>query len=295
MITRPITRPVTAPIARAVTANVGNIWNPRALFALGEQGVIYDPNDLNSLFQDSAGITPVTAAGQPVGLMLDKRLTALGELVPTPINLMDAAWATVGTLSSVTSNSITNASGAPAGKQLSVLVVGKKYEIIASYTKSDSATVFQILAGAGNPDAPQSTAASGIYRSITTAVSPVIYIRLAGNTTLTLNSLSVRELPGNHATQPTAASRPILRDAPRRIDYDAVDDVLNVTFPSSLGSACTVARSIPGVGAQILTAQTIGTSFADNVDNCGLIIVNRALTAAETANLTRYLNQRAGV
>lgn len=71
MITRPITRPITSPIARAVNAHSA-IWNPRALFANGEQGVIYDPNDLTTLWQDAAGTIPVTAAGQPVGLMLDK-------------------------------------------------------------------------------------------------------------------------------------------------------------------------------------------------------------------------------
>lgn len=42
------------------------------LFALAEPGVWYDPSDLATLFQDSAGATPVTAAGQPVGKMLDK-------------------------------------------------------------------------------------------------------------------------------------------------------------------------------------------------------------------------------
>ncbi|WP_288076896.1 hypothetical protein [Pseudomonas sp.] len=71
MITRSITRPVTSPIARGINAAFA-VWNPRALFALGEQGVYYDPNDLSTLFQDIAGTTPVTAAGQPVGLMLDK-------------------------------------------------------------------------------------------------------------------------------------------------------------------------------------------------------------------------------
>jgi hypothetical protein len=44
----------------------------RALFKNGEQGVWYDPSDLSTLFQDAAGTTPVTAMGQPVGLMLDK-------------------------------------------------------------------------------------------------------------------------------------------------------------------------------------------------------------------------------
>lgn len=43
-----------------------------SLFANGEQGVWFDPGDMNTLFQDSAGTIPVTASGQPVGLMHDK-------------------------------------------------------------------------------------------------------------------------------------------------------------------------------------------------------------------------------
>lgn len=46
--------------------------NPLIVFSSGEQGAWYDPSDITTLFQDSAGTTPVTAAGQPVGLMLDK-------------------------------------------------------------------------------------------------------------------------------------------------------------------------------------------------------------------------------
>jgi len=41
------------------------------LFASSEQGAWYGPSDLSTLFQDSAGTTPVTTAGQPVGRMLD--------------------------------------------------------------------------------------------------------------------------------------------------------------------------------------------------------------------------------
>jgi len=41
-------------------------------FASSEQGAWYGPSDLSTLFQDSAGTTPVTTAGQPVGRMLDK-------------------------------------------------------------------------------------------------------------------------------------------------------------------------------------------------------------------------------
>ena len=42
------------------------------LFANGEQGFWYDPNDLSMMFQDAAGTVPVTAAGQAVGLIRDK-------------------------------------------------------------------------------------------------------------------------------------------------------------------------------------------------------------------------------
>ena len=42
------------------------------LFASSEQGAWYDLSDLSTLFQDSAGTTPVTTAGQPVSRMLDK-------------------------------------------------------------------------------------------------------------------------------------------------------------------------------------------------------------------------------
>jgi len=46
-------------------------FSPASLFAGGIAGAWYGPSDLSTLFQDSAGTTPVTTAGQPVGLMLD--------------------------------------------------------------------------------------------------------------------------------------------------------------------------------------------------------------------------------
>lgn len=42
------------------------------LFAASEVGVLYDPADFATLFQDSAGTIPVTDVGQPVGKILDK-------------------------------------------------------------------------------------------------------------------------------------------------------------------------------------------------------------------------------
>ncbi|MCC5983383.1 MAG: hypothetical protein JJU42_03355 [Rhodobacteraceae bacterium] len=47
-------------------------WHPDWLFLTGEQGAWFDPSDLSTLFQDSAGTLPATADGDPVGRMLDK-------------------------------------------------------------------------------------------------------------------------------------------------------------------------------------------------------------------------------
>lgn len=45
---------------------------PSGLFQNSEVGAWYDPSDLTTLFQDSAGTTPVTTTGQPVARMNDK-------------------------------------------------------------------------------------------------------------------------------------------------------------------------------------------------------------------------------
>lgn len=52
----------------SLTAKLFNILDN---FALGEVGFLFDPSNLSSLYQDSAGTIPVTAEGQPVGRVLD--------------------------------------------------------------------------------------------------------------------------------------------------------------------------------------------------------------------------------
>lgn len=53
------------------TRQVGG-FSPATLFAAGEPGGWYDPSDLSTMFQDSAGTTPVTATGQTVARINDK-------------------------------------------------------------------------------------------------------------------------------------------------------------------------------------------------------------------------------
>lgn len=77
---RILNRRLTVPLT-SLSKAVGDVFKPnlslfdrviKSLFANGEQGFVYDPNDLSTMYQDAAGTVPVTGAGQPVGLIRDK-------------------------------------------------------------------------------------------------------------------------------------------------------------------------------------------------------------------------------
>jgi hypothetical protein len=61
------------PATRGVLAYhpAGGGFNPTSLFS-GDTGGWWDPSDMSTLYQDSAGTTPVTAVDQPVGRTDDK-------------------------------------------------------------------------------------------------------------------------------------------------------------------------------------------------------------------------------
>jgi hypothetical protein len=75
MIRSPLSSPLRSALSSAFDVRRGGgapAFTPLALFSSGEQGAWYDPSDFSTLFQDAAGTVPVTAAGQPVGRILDK-------------------------------------------------------------------------------------------------------------------------------------------------------------------------------------------------------------------------------
>lgn len=299
-----------------LTTWAGARFSPLSLFAAGEQGAWYDPSDFSVLFQDAAGITTVTAAGQPVGLILDKSkgLVRGPELVTNgDMSGGTTGWTALNAVISPVAGKLRVDDSANAGsyssawQKISSNAAGKTFEITWTQTAvtgvegSYVSLWTQAPNGAGTGlSAPLLTRpTNGTYTIRMTAINANLFLALVinGTSVMDFDDVSVREIFGSHAAQATAAARPLLqRDAKdTRIHFDGVDDVLNTTFPASLGSNCTVAHAVPNVGASILTGQTIGASYADNADHCGLIIINRALSAGETAKLTAWLNQRAGV
>ena len=269
----------------------------KALFASGEQGAWYDPSDLTTMFQDSTGTIPVTADGQPVGLILDKSqgLTLGPELIVNNDFSTNTWWTPANANASISGGVLNiNSDGTYTGaSKYSLLTVGTTYKVsadivIISGTRGifigDTAVGYQ----------RETTGAMSFTFGATGTTLEIKRGNGVGGLVATVDNVFCKKLFGNHASQATAAKRPLYKVTGlcKRNDFDAVDDVLNTTFPSSLGANCTVARGNVGAAPTILTGQTIGTSYANSTDHCGLIIVNRALTGQETADLTAWLTAK---
>ncbi len=100
-----------------------------------------------------------------------------------------------------------------------------------------------------------------------------------------------------NAIQATTANKPYLRQTPVSgkywYDSNTGTGALTATFSSSLGSACTIATVTPD-GVTIAENQTVGTTY--NICqpynyNSDVLIINRALTAAEKALVTRVMQR----
>lgn len=304
MIRTSVSKTVSRLIARPVNgAKLSSETVMKKLFSNGEQGFFYDPNDLSTMYQGAAGTIPVTAAGQPVGLILDKssQLQESAELNPDTHFKDSAKWTL--NRASVDGGKLvfTNAPSLSNATILGLTVLGKWYKITVTVDSiSGNLRVAPFAPNDYTPTNNFNIIAAGTYTAImqaeaTSSNSPSLFVRTVGASTSAIVSfLSIKELSGNHAFQSVSAMRPLLVAAPQRLDYDAVDDNLITNLPTQL-TGCTVIRSVPNVGTHILTNQTIPATYNDNIDNCGLIVINRTLTASETSQITKLFNKAAGV
>lgn len=201
----------------AIVKYVMGGFNPLSWFSKGEQGAWYDPSDLTTLFQDSAGVTPMSAVGtvadQPVGLMLDKsKGLALGaELVTTPYSAVGANW-------SVTVNTISRASGGTLASgtltSCPASVAGKAYLIKFTASGLSGATCYMNYGAISSSTAlSRRIAVAGNYSFIiiSEASSQPTFIPYEGSDfAITIDNISIKQIAGNHAFQATAGNRPLL-------------------------------------------------------------------------------------
>jgi hypothetical protein len=271
----------------------GGSWHPRKLWLGSELGTVQVPS-ISSAFQEFSGATP-GAVGSLVGKLLDERLNLeTGAERVTNGGFDDGTGWTLGDASVTISGGALRFASTPnaisASQTVAAAVVATTY-LITVVVSSYTAGTIRVQHGGTSRDI--SAAGTATMRLTATSTSTSLALQAIGTTTAVIDSISVVTLAGSHAQQTTAGSRPTLETA-SKINFSAGAKSLVTTWASSLGTSCTVGRSIPQGEATILTGQTIATTYTDTTDHCGLVIINRDLTATETNKLRRWLNRRAG-
>jgi len=249
-------------------------FNPLRLFANSEKGAWFDPSDISTLFQDTAGATPVTTIEQPVALMLDKSQGLAQQQKLTNGNWAGntTGWtkqvanftATATGSGTVLINGIT-ASGVAQFWQSFATVVGRRYLVTGNIVSATNNSTFcavrkaddggattnivDLCSGTGNGPVAQT-----VFSFVATAATTFIVLQTndsgTGTTTATFSTISVIDVLGNHATQATAGNRPTYRARYNLLTFS--EDFTNAAWTRS--------------GASISGDQTVapdGTTTAD--------------------------------
>lgn len=271
---------------------------PPSLFINNEQGVWYDPSDFSTMFQDSAGRTPVTAVEQPVGLILDKsKGLVLGpELVVNGACTGLTGWTSSGgnltNPGGITIKADTGAGGTEASAVNEFTVVaGKSYKITLDLIAANNSGA--VILGGVRVTLPGPSTNSGFKSVIITAASTTVSgVEFTSNTPtagyyIEVDNISVRELPGNHAKQATSTKRPVLKqDANGKyyLLFDGVDDALatsSIDFTAT--DKMTVfagVRKLSDAARGVLVELTTGTANRFGIDAPGAVLNNYLLISS---------------
>lgn len=204
----------------------------QALSAIRRNGgtLIGIPDSFAGAYIESDGTRPVTAVGDVLGLLTDRSYGA-GNL-GVELAGLGTAWSSLGT--GITQNTGAGtltftavAAGQAAYRGLN-LTAGKTYQI-EFVVSSISGGGLQMVVGGGAGTAVFTV--PGTYRAIVKATAPdgPYIFAMTSAVTAVITSASCREVLGNHATQPTTASKPTVAvnaQGKKVISFDGSNDFL---------------------------------------------------------------------
>jgi hypothetical protein len=249
----------------------------RKLFSASQPGAWHDYSLIKQQYQDSTGTVPITAVEQPLGLVLDgKTGYARGaELVVNGTFDTSAGWADQSSTSASATISLGCATltGVDPDNRARYatgvsLTVGKTY--IISWEIVSNNTSCQIAIEDGSFDI-FGVIPIGFGSRIFTALNPVATLQInvyqAG--TVVFESVSIKEIAGNHLTQATAGARPILKnEGGFAARFDGVDDFMS----SATGGGATAGFFWCGV-VKFLALGTEQHIWSDLSSNNGYAVV----------------------
>lgn len=193
-------------------------WSPTTLFAAGEAGGLWDFTTLANLYQDSAGTTPCTAVGQPIGLVLDTKngTPQLGPELVTNGDFSNGAtgWTVDGDDWVISTGAATKKTvGYANGYFYRIVNTTGKPTIRVDVTVSVNTTDSGLNLNYNGSSYTDSTIKTGIY-SFTISGGANANLKIRNQTSsagqLVITNISVREIPGHHASQSTSTARPLL-------------------------------------------------------------------------------------
>jgi hypothetical protein len=214
-----------------------NEINPADLAQYGK-AIVFDPQDLRTLYQDAAGTIPVTGVEQPVGLMLDKgQGLELGpELIVGDSSTFDSGignWV-VGQNCTISTNDgcLRITQTAINGRAVCAFAANiGSYYIVSALVRCNPGSIVNIGISVSSDGAGPATFSSSYtgqsfvsrqaVRLATAATMYAVAGRNGGGAdVIEFDNISVRELKGYPATQPTADSRPTLSGSPSFLTFD---------------------------------------------------------------------------
>lgn len=263
-------------------------FNPADMFAPTTPGWVYDLSDFSTLFQDSAGTTPVTAVEQPVGLVLDKSqgLVLGPELA---VNGSFASGATGWTIYSGASN-VSFAADRVEVIVSGNFVVGSSVNVSPEFNANSLYKVeWDQSAATGSFYVALGDQGAGVFGYSGTG-HKIAYLRQTGASQLIriyqsalpagawLDNISVKLISGNHASQPTTTKRPVLSS---RVNYIPKSEALQetwtgVTSTSLVGNAATAPS-----GAMTATKIVEGTEDSQHAASYFTLSTGLAVTSTQ--------------
>ena len=226
----------------------------------------YDPSDLTTMLQDDTSAAPAVI-GQPVGTILDKSqgLKLGSELITNGDFAADSDWVKgtgwsisggVGVANGVTSQNLRQNGVA--------LEENKVYSVTFTIVSISQGSVLGRFGGTTTVDSVAFNAA-GTYTFFLKANSTnsSFMLRGQGGFTGTVDNVLVKEVLGNHATQPTSTKRPIYARHPE----GGIRNLLNYTEQFDNGAwTKTNVTVTPNT-----TIAPDGTATADKVSATGTV------------------------